>query len=140
MKLIPAHLAVMACITLAQAASAADLNLDIKVPADKPGAVRVALFDRAEGFPSGKAHRTAIAMPVDGKAQVQFTGLAPGQYAITAFLDENGNAVFDKNVFGMPTESYGFSRDARSMTGPPAFADAAFSVGETALSQSFQLK
>lgn len=140
MKLIHARLSVMACVALVQAASAADLSLDIKVPADKPGAVRVALFDKADGFPSGKAHRTAIAVPVDGKAQVQFTGLPPGQYAVTAYLDENGNAVFDKNVFGMPTESYGFSRDARGMTGPPAFADAAFSVGDATLVQSFQLK
>ena len=140
MKFIHGYLVAMTCAALAQAAPAADLGIDINLPADKQGSVRVALFDIGDDFPRGPAHRTAVVVPVNGRAQVQFTDLAPGRYAATAYLDENGNAQLDRNVFGMPVEVYGFSREARGMAGPPTFTDAAFSLGEGTLTQSFQLK
>ncbi len=45
---------------------------------------------------------------------------------MSVFLDENANMKLDANVFGVPTELFGFSRDARNPMGPPPFADAAF--------------
>ena len=52
------------------------------------------------------------------------------------YLDENGNAKLDANVFGVPTELFGFNRNARSPLGPPSFADAAFRVGAEPALQS----
>lgn len=56
------------------------------------------------------------------------------------YLDENGNAKLDANVFGVPTELFGFNRNARSPLGPPSFADAAFRVGAEPALQSIELK
>jgi len=77
---------------------------------------------------------------VDGKAVVQFAGLPAGDYAVSAFLDENGNTRLDSNVFGIPTELYGFSRNARGASGPPQFADAAFRLDAAPLAHAIELK
>lgn len=122
------------------AAHAGDLNVEITVPAQKQGPVLVALFDKAEGFPRGTPIRTAIAQPANGKAVLQFAGLAAGEYAFSAFLDENSNTKLDTNVFGLPTELFGFSRNARNPLGPPPFADAAFRMDDGASKHAIELK
>jgi len=124
----------------ALSAHAADLSLEVNTPAGKQGAVLAAVFDKADGFPRGKPLQTAVATLVNGKALVQFTGLPEGDYAVTAFLDENANMKLDTNLFGLPTELYGFSRDARNPVGPPAFADAAFRLGADTGRQRIELK
>ncbi len=139
MKPLILSLATLAALS-APNAHAADLSIDVSTPAGKQGAVLAAIFDKADGFPRGKPLQTATATPVGGKAVVQFTGLPEGDYAVTAFLDENANLKLDTNLFGLPTELYGFSRDARNPVGPPAFADAAFRLGADAGKQSIELK
>ncbi|MFO1245860.1 MAG: DUF2141 domain-containing protein [Ramlibacter sp.] len=119
---------------------AADLRIDVNLPADRQGQVLAALFDKGEGFPRGKPLQTAIARPVDGKAVLQFTGLPAGDYAVSAFLDENNNMKLDSNLFGLPTELYGFSRNARNPVGPPPFEAAAFRLGDDTPPQTMELK
>lgn len=131
--LLPALLA-------AAAVHAGDLSVEVKLPDQRQGAVRAALFDKAEGFPRGTPLRTATALSVQGKVTLQFADLPPGDYALTAFLDENSNSKLDSNLFGLPTEPYGFSRNARAMAGPPPFADATFRVEDGTQQQSFELK
>lgn len=63
--------------------------------------------------------------PAAAKVVLVYRDLPPGRYAVSLFHDENGNGKLDTNVVGMPTERYGFSRDARGRMGPPSFADAA---------------
>ena len=57
-----------------------------------------------------------------------FNDVAPGEYAISLLHDENGNGKVDKALF-LPTEGFGFSRDARVRMGPPKFSDAAVDIG-----------
>ena len=136
MKQLILSLATLATLS----AHAAELSIEVSTPAGKTGVVLAALFDRADGFPRGKPLQTATATPVNGKAVVQFTGLPEGDYAATAFLDENANMKLDTNLFGLPTELYGFSRNARSPVGPPPFADAAFRLGAGNAQQTLDLK
>lgn len=125
-----ARLAALAALAAAsQAALAADLRVEVTVPAQKQGTVMAALFHQAEGFPRSKPLQVANAQPDGGTAVLEFAGLPEGEYAVSVYLDENGNAKLDANVFGVPTELFGFSRNARSPLGPPTFADAAFRVG-----------
>lgn len=135
-KILP----VLSVILAASVAQAGDLKIEVSVPADRQGAVMAALFNKADGFPRGTPLRTATAQPVQGKATLEFTDLPPGNYALTAFLDENSNSKLDSNLFGLPTEAYGFSRNARAMAGPPPFADAAFPVEEGVQQHAFDLK
>lgn len=137
------HTRILPVVTVflaAASAHAGDLQVEVSVPAERQGAVLAAIFDKAEGFPRSKPLRTAMAQPVQGKASVQFVGLAHGDYAVSVFLDENANFKLDTNVFGIPTELFGFSRNARNPAGPPAFADAAFRVEADAQQQIIELK
>lgn len=52
----------------------------------------------------------------------------PGNYAIAAYHDENGDGRLDRNGVGIPTEPYGFSNDVGRVA-PPTFAGARVSVG-----------
>jgi competence ComEA-like helix-hairpin-helix protein len=59
-------------------------------------------------------------------AQVTIKDLPYGVYAIVAFHDANDNGKLDTNLFGVPTEAYGTSNNARRRFGPPRFRDARF--------------
>lgn len=95
------------------------------------GACYLALFASAEGFPrqTSQAART-LRLPVSGAtASFSFERLPPGAYALAVYHDENSNGELDKNFFGLPTERYGFSNNARSMMFfPPSFGAARFVV------------
>lgn len=54
---------------------------------------------------------------------MKFNSLKAGTYAIRYFHDENENGELDTGTFGIPTEGYGFSNDARGFMGPPSFDD-----------------
>lgn len=96
------------------------------------GEIRVALFESAEGFPgdASKAIRTQQAR-IDPKAlsaQVVFTGIPQGAYAVSVFHDENMNGKLDKNIVGMPKEGYGASNNPEKKMRPPNFDEAEFSL------------
>jgi len=129
-------------LTVGAAAQAADLELTIAGARSAEGRVMVALFNDAEGF--GKmleAKRVAAAiLPIDGAtARLTISGLAPGRYAISVIHDQNGNGKLDTNMVGLPTEGYGFSRDARGAMGPPSFEAAAFDLPTTGAKQTIKL-
>lgn len=63
----------------------------------------------------------------DGKIEVTFTNVAPGDYAVLALHDENNNNKMDFTANGMPKEDYGLSNNAMSF-GPPQFSEAKFKV------------
>ncbi len=91
----------------------------------------VAVFDSAEGFPKPEHSRTTTTIPVDAES-VEFSLSLPDSSTtgIAIFQDVNGDGKLTKNGFGLPTEPYGFSNNARSTFGPPSFSQAAFNVSE----------
>lgn len=54
--------------------------------------------------------------------------LPEGDYAITAFLDENRNSRLDLNFLGIPKEMFGFSNNPKILTGAPGYQECDFSV------------
>lgn len=108
-------------------AQAHDLTVKVLNARSEQGSVAAALYDSEAGWQK---------TPVGGERQpaspdasvLVFRNLAPGRYALAVFHDENGNGRLDSNVAGVPTERYGFSRDARGRMGAPAFGDAAIEV------------
>jgi uncharacterized protein (DUF2141 family) len=94
------------------------------------GDVKVGLFDSAESF-DGKTKEKfsgAIIKVENKKAQYVFTNVPYGDYAIKLFHDEDGDDDVDTNFLGIPTESYGFSNNAKGLFGPPSFEKAKFVV------------
>ena len=93
------------------------------------GEVYCSLFGSADGFPgdSVKAAKTTKSKIENAQAACTFSSVAPGDYAVSVFQDENGNGKLDRNFMGMPKEGVGASNDAAGKFGPPKFDDARFS-------------
>lgn len=118
----------LAALLLAAAGGAQALDLTVEVVNTRPdqGKVNAALFaDEASWMKNALAEQRIPAAP---KTVLVYRNLAPGSYALSLFQDLNGNAKLDTNVIGLPTEPYGFSRDAAGTMGPPAFAAAAVTL------------
>ena len=98
------------------------------------GVVRACMTTRADIFPKCIKDPAAFraVVPASGKVEIRFAGVKPGQYAIALLHDENDNGKADRAMGMMPTEGYGFSRDAPVKMAPPKFKDAVFALGEGA--------
>ncbi len=94
------------------------------------GQVKLALFNSGEGFPDKRDK--AIALPkseiVNKKAEILFTDISYGTYAIGVHHDENSNDKFDSNWLKIPKEGYAASNDAKGKFGPPKYRDACFEL------------
>jgi uncharacterized protein (DUF2141 family) len=92
------------------------------------GEIMCALFASADGFPKKgeKALAHAKGAITQKQALCEFSGVAPGTYAVSVFHDENSNGKLDTNFIGMPKEGVGASNNASGHMGPPKFEAAAF--------------
>ena len=69
-----------------------------------------------------------------GSARYTFD-VPDGQYGLIIYVDENLNNTLDRSAFGMPTEQFGFSNNAKGAFGPPRYKDILFRIeGDTTLS------
>ena len=115
----------------ASTASATDLAVHIENLRNPDGYVRVALHQRVDGvdFPDeAGAVAGTFRQAVAGSMRFVFTDLPPGDYAVAAFHDQNGDGELGTTILGIPVEPYGFSNDARGFMGPASFANAAITI------------
>lgn len=92
---------------------ALDLNIsNIKVA---KGTLFVAVYNNQLDFLNVSKASSLQTFPItqSGKQSFELPALTPGYYAICCFQDLNENKRLDTNLFGIPTEPYGFSRNAR---------------------------
>jgi uncharacterized protein (DUF2141 family) len=90
------------------------------------------VFSSEKGFPlDNKGEVQSGCTPITGNAvKKQFSGLKPGTYAVAVIDDENGDGKLHTDLFGIPTEGFGISRNPTvSVTsGTPKFKDASFKL------------
>jgi uncharacterized protein (DUF2141 family) len=114
---------------IAMPAVACDLTVELRDLTPNMGRVIVAIYDHAQDFPIPERRLALQSVTVDkDAATVVFRALHPNRYAVAAYQDANNNGRLDRNLFGVPTEHYGFSNDARALMGPPSFEAAAVDV------------
>lgn len=118
-------------------AGAATIAVHVTNTAGGKGNVNVAVCDR-ERFLKQCAY-TGSAPARDGETVVTIEGVPPGTWAVLAYQDENANGALDRNLIGIPSENYGFSRDARGRFGPPSFDDAAMPIRAEAAAATVRL-
>ena len=131
---IPAPLRAMALLAvgpvlLGAAPQPCEVSATVTGLRSDKGRVLACLTARPSAFPDcakdPSAH--AVSVPAGATVDLAFGEVPKGRYAISLFHDENGNGRLDKKLL-MPSEGYGFSRDAPVRFGPPRFAAAAFAV------------
>lgn len=97
---------------------------------DGNGVALVTLYNSAKGFPGDRRYaikkaKTTISSRM---AQLVFEGLPAGEYAVSAFHDENGDGELGKNFIGIPTEGYGTSNNQKPGLSHPSYEKARFFV------------
>lgn len=121
-------LALIAAPVAAAAQAGATLVVRVTHPS-LSGEVGCALYPSADGFPNEPDTVRGVRVTATGTTTIcTFDEVAPGTYAVAAFLDTNGNRVSDRNVVGMPTEPWGVSNGVRPRFRAPRFDEAAFAV------------
>lgn len=97
---------------------------------NEKGQVLVALFLDDRGWPQDEdLDFGAVTLPVEGTRVVaEFSDVPAGPFAISVFHDEDLDRELDTGLFGIPTEDYGFSNDARGRFGAPSFEDARLEI------------
>lgn len=119
---------VACCAVLTTPVLAAELTVSVTGVRSDKGSVAVAICDKAT-FPAGACPYHAQAPAKRNETTVRITGVPPGTWAAAVLHDEAGSGKLEFNLFGLPKQGFGFSRDAPMRFGPPSFADAAVNLG-----------
>jgi uncharacterized protein (DUF2141 family) len=113
----------------ARAENAATLTIKVERVSKNRGNIRIAVYDGANwGGTNGAPAAGAVVPAIPGETIVVLKDLKPGIYAIKTFQDENKNEKMDFDWFGIPTERFGFSNDAKPKFQQPSFDQAKFEV------------
>ncbi|WP_421792615.1 DUF2141 domain-containing protein [Hyphobacterium sp.] len=92
------------------------------------GQVRVGLYGDQSSWDGRDAIDGGL-INVDGlEVRIRFDDLAPGTYGVMAYHDRDGNGELNTGLFGIPSEPFAFSNDARGRMGPASWEDAAFEI------------
>jgi len=119
----------------AAANSESSLEATVTLPPHARGQIAYLVFTSADGFPGDRAKAlrhgfVPVAEPPEARQSLDLGTLPPGRYAVSVYLDKNGNHTLDTNWLGIPKEPVGASNNPRGRMGPPHFNECAFSHGE----------
>ncbi len=100
----------------------ADLTVHVSGFAHERGQALASLFRDGDDIFSKPYIRLAAKIQ-QGKATFVFRNVVPGNYAVTAFHDENGNNDLDHNFLRLPAEPLGFTNGFKlsMFSGMPSF-------------------
>ncbi|RPH89344.1 MAG: DUF2141 domain-containing protein [Calditrichaeota bacterium] len=91
------------------------------------GNVKIGLFNSKESYNGDSQLFKGANIKIENKqVKWEVKNIPFGEYAIKAFHDEDIDDKMDTNFLGIPTESYGFSNNAKARFGPPSFDEAKF--------------
>ncbi len=134
------RLAFVAALLAAPVVSAADLTIAVGPVRGSGGEIRLALYEREEGFRKEDQARQLLPVPAKpGTVEGVFRGLPPGRYAVIAYHDENGDGKLNLRFGMFPKEGYGLSNNPK-LSGPPRFREAALDLPEAGARIDIQLK
>lgn len=132
----------VALVNAAEAApSAATLEIDIYGLRSMKGNVLVCVTANPRFFPDCSKDPKSLraTVPSRNAANVSFSNMVQGTYAVALVHDENANSKMDMAIF-VPKEGFGFSRNPVVMAGPPKFSSAAFTVDSVDVRQRVKMK
>jgi len=88
------------------------------------GVIQIGLYNSETSFPDYDKNFKGVSSKADKSGvSYTFTNIPTGTYAVAVWHDENEDKTMNKNLFGAPTENYGFSRNIYGSFGPPKFEE-----------------
>ncbi|MDJ0922388.1 MAG: DUF2141 domain-containing protein [Henriciella sp.] len=107
--------------------SAAALTVTVEGIQTAEGTIILGLFNEETYEGEGAVNGANVVVEGD-TISARFEGLVPGEYAVRLYHDVNDDGEMNTNPFGMPTEPYAFSNNAKGRFGPASWEDAKFTV------------
>ncbi len=101
------------------------IELTITNIRNSKGYIRYAIFDNEKHFLSTKTGfiDAGSVKAQKGSIKIKTNNIPDAFYAISVFHDENNNEKVDTNIFGIPSEGFGFSKNPTLYFGPPKFKE-----------------
>ena len=126
---------VLSCLVFVSKSYPEEANLKINIlNLDKPGVLYLSICRDEAGFKRTVEKESEEESCINSAGEIDLqnleinTMLPHGEYALTLFIDFNGNKKIDKNFLGIPKEQYGFSNNVMGRMAPPTFDQAKFVV------------
>lgn len=114
---------------LLAAVQTSTLEVEVEGVRNSKGVIHACLTRDRAHFPDCKSDPASLKQTVNSNSRhLLFNGLAPGDYAIALFHDENANSRFD-TMLGIPREGFGFSRNPVVRFGAPRFDRVSMRLG-----------
>ena len=91
------------------------LNINIENINPSKGQLMIAVYNSKQLYMKTEKAFSKQILKLNGKNLefIQFKDLPMGEYSVAVIHDENNNGKLDTNIFGIPTEAYGFSNNIR---------------------------
>ena len=131
---------ILTCMVFTPKSYSEESNLKINIlNLNKPGVLYFIVCDNAAGFEGVTENESEEESCVTYSGEInpqdlEINIMLPhGEYAITFFVDSNGNFKMDKNFLGIPKEQYGFSNNVMGRMSAPSFDQAKFTITEPTL-------
>lgn len=109
--------ATVAALLAAGAAQAGDVTVTLTGVQARGGQVLVTLQTRDQ-FMQTAGFGQRVEAPAAGPLTVTFIDVPPGDYALSAFHDENADYQMQSSPMGVPTEGWAMSNGDRLMAAP----------------------
>lgn len=107
----------LVCFSLGAHAQQITLSIEFEGMDNDDGKVLVAIKNQKGTDVQGAK------VEIQNKKAIYTIRIPAGQYAISAFHDEDDNNKLNTNFMGIPNEKYGFSNNVRGTFGPPSLQD-----------------
>ncbi len=119
------------------------IAVTLSTTAKQKGCIRIAVFASVDAYASEESvHSTVTPLSKEQATPltIELPVLPMGEYAIAAFHDVNDNGKLDRNIFGVPSEPYGFVRDPTSKWRAPKWEEIAFQLDEVGAPLTINLR
>jgi uncharacterized protein (DUF2141 family) len=138
MKTIFNMITAAALVAIPAMANAADVKVDLS-GVRAGGTIYVQLQTRGQFMGPARAYGEIVRTPSAGAVSLTLKDVAPGDYAVTIWHDDNGNQKFDMDpATGRPTDGWA-TVNAEALRGPPVFDQVKATVGIVPLTLSLPL-
>lgn len=94
------------------------------------GSIYIRIFQGEENYNASNVTAQNVIPVTKKNMMISFKDLKPGEYVVSYFHDEDADGKLATNMFGIPTEGYGFSNNAQGSFGPPNYQEMKFTVTE----------
>ena len=106
------------------------------------GTLMVALFESEDNFENDTPtySTTQAVAGSGGEIRISIPDVAAGTYAVAAYHDRNNNEKLDRNLFGVPTEAYGFINEPASKWRAPRWEEISIAIADQDQEIQIELK